>query len=190
MSSHSIATLRKSSRGVISKLVEEHLQHDLRDSDRDAFRKSASKLTRHAVFSSLLGLGLGVFMAFRIRSARTIIFNAFRGKKRPTRVQFADGRIGAFLYLPLVSSLELIPDITPMLKPTILGDVATYLFFSAGGLFLGGETGLLTGLYSATRTFPKGADARTRIKKAFRKSRVDFDEEGSGSVGGGGERFG
>ena len=79
--------------------------------------------------------------------------------------------------------MEPIPDITPMLKSTILGDVATYLFFSAAGLFLGGETGLLTGSYSASRTFSKGADVRARTEEVFRKLRVDFDEEGSGSVG-------
>lgn len=36
---------------------------------------------------------------------------------------------------------ESIPDITPLLKPTTLGDFATYFFASAGGLFLGGELG-------------------------------------------------
>jgi hypothetical protein len=37
--------------------------------------------------------------------------------------------------------LESIPDLTPLLKPTTLGDVATYFFASAGGLLLGGELG-------------------------------------------------
>lgn len=31
-----------------------------------------------------------------------------------------------------------------MLKPTTLGDFATYFFASAGGLFLGGELGKAT----------------------------------------------
>lgn len=37
--------------------------------------------------------------------------------------------------------LEVLPDITPLLKPTTFGDFATYFFASAGGLFLGGELG-------------------------------------------------
>lgn len=37
---------------------------------------------------------------------------------------------------------EPIPDLTPLLKPTTLGDVATYFFASLGGLFLGGELGM------------------------------------------------
>jgi hypothetical protein len=37
--------------------------------------------------------------------------------------------------------LEAIPDLTPLLKPTTLGDVATYFFASVGGLLLGGELG-------------------------------------------------
>jgi hypothetical protein len=32
--------------------------------------------------------------------------------------------------------------LTPLLKPTTLGDVATYFFASLGGLFLGGELGM------------------------------------------------
>lgn len=41
----------------------------------------------------------------------------------------------------LIGFLESIPDLTPLLKPSTLGDVATYFFASAGGLFLGGELG-------------------------------------------------
>ena len=37
--------------------------------------------------------------------------------------------------------VEAIPDLTPLLKPTTLGDFATYFLASAGGLFLGGELG-------------------------------------------------
>lgn len=40
--------------------------------------------------------------------------------------------------------LESIPDLTPLLKPTTLGDIATYFFATAGGLFLGGELGNIT----------------------------------------------
>lgn len=41
---------------------------------------------------------------------------------------------------------EAVPDITPLLKPSTLGDFATYFFASAGGLFLGGELGKCTPL--------------------------------------------
>jgi hypothetical protein len=41
----------------------------------------------------------------------------------------------------LICELEAIPDLTPLLKPTTVGDFATYCFASAGGLFLGGELG-------------------------------------------------
>ena len=65
------------------------------------------------------------------------------------------------------------PDITPLLKPTTLGDIATYTFFSAAGIFVGGETGLLTGVYSARRTISSDPAAKARIEKAFRRFRVD-----------------
>ena len=65
------------------------------------------------------------------------------------------------------------PDLTPMLKPSTFGDVAAYLFFSMGGLFLGGEVGLLTGSYSAQRSIMKDQESKARIEKAFRNFRID-----------------
>jgi hypothetical protein len=47
--------------------------------------------------------------------------------------------------------LEPIPDLTPLLKPTTLGDFATYFFASAGGLFLGGELGKHFQLMNGTK---------------------------------------
>jgi len=68
---------------------------------------------------------------------------------------------------------ESLPDLTPYLKPSTLGDVTAYFFFGAGGLFLGGETGLLTGSLSAGRTISKDPESRQRIEIAFRKFRAD-----------------
>src|SRR4051812_38313706 len=69
--------------------------------------------------------------------------------------------------------IEAIPDLTPMLKPSTYGDVAAYLFFSAGGLFIGGETGLLTGTWSAQRTILKDGESKARIERAFRRFKAD-----------------
>lgn len=65
------------------------------------------------------------------------MFAAFRASERPTAVKFASGRE------------EAIPDITELLKPTTLGDIATYTFFALGGVFVGGEVGVLTGSWRA-----------------------------------------
>ena len=78
---------------------------------------------------------------------------------------------GLVLMLPMYA--EAIPDISPFLKPSTLGDVATYCFFSAGGLFLGGETGLFTGSGSASRTITQDPESRARIETAFKKFRAD-----------------
>jgi hypothetical protein len=45
--------------------------------------------------------------------------------------------------------------------------------FSVGGLFLGGEIGLLTGTASASRTITKDPESRERIEKAFKNYRID-----------------
>jgi len=81
--------------------------------------------------------------------------------------------------------IEAIPDVTPLMKPSTLGDVATYFFFSAGGLFLGGETGLLTGSGSASRTISKDPETRARVETAFRKFRADVLRKEADALDGG-----
>lgn len=104
MSAESLALTRKNASEEIRKLAEEHFKHDLRESDRDTLMSAAGKVGTHATIGSLLGLGLGVFLAFRIRNSRTKMFNAFRTAEKPTHVKFADGREGTLhLYFDHVS---------------------------------------------------------------------------------------
>ncbi|MCJ1406126.1 hypothetical protein MMC19_000191 [Ptychographa xylographoides] len=162
MSSDSFAISRKGLSGDLKKLAEQHLKHDLNQADRDTLEAAASKFSTHIAVGSLIGLGLGIALAYRIRSQRVKIFDAFRTKQKPTHVKFADGRE------------EAIPDITPLLKPTTGGDIAAYAFFSIAGVFLGGETGALTGSTSAQRTITKDPESRARIGKAFKGFRADM----------------
>ncbi|KAF2431327.1 hypothetical protein EJ08DRAFT_696417 [Tothia fuscella] len=161
MTSEALAAFRKTHGQELAKLAEEHLKHDLQESDREILQRAASRFSTHATIGSILGLGLGALLAFRVRSARMRMFTAFKTKEKPTHVQFADGRT------------EAIPDVTRLVQPTVFGDIAAYFFFTAGGLFVGGETGLLTGSFAAGRTIMKDPDARQRIETAFRKFRAD-----------------
>lgn len=73
-----------------------------------------------------------------------------------------------------MSATEPIPDISAKLSsPSKWGDAATIFFFSLGGLFLGGETGALTGTVSASRAITKDPEAKARIEKAFKNYRID-----------------
>jgi hypothetical protein len=54
------------------------------------------------------------------------------------------------------------------------GEWATYFFFPLGGLFLGGETGFLTGSWSAARTVTEDPVRRDRIENAYRRFRIDY----------------
>ncbi|KAI4114253.1 MAG: hypothetical protein LQ338_008026 [Usnochroma carphineum] len=161
MSADSLALLRKNAGQDIRALAEEHFKHDLQDSDRDVLKSAAGKISTHLTVGSILGLGLGVLLAFRLRRTRLQMFEAFRAHEKPTHVKFADGRE------------EAIPDITPFMRPSALGDFAAYTFFGFGGLFLGGETGLLTGASSAGRTITRDPESRQRIETAFRRFRAD-----------------
>ena len=105
MSTDSFAVLRKNAGEDISKLAEEHFKHDLQDSDRDILKNAANKMGTHATVGSLLGLGLGLLLAFRIRRSRTQMFNAFRTAEKPTHVKFADGREGTYICFPALARL-------------------------------------------------------------------------------------
>ena len=82
---------------------------------------------------------------------------------------------------------EAIPDITPLVKPSIFGDVAAYMLFGTGGLFLGGETGLLTGTGSARRTIAGDVESSKRIEAAFAKFRAEVLRKEADELDGGGK---
>lgn len=144
----------------LAALAEEHLKHDLRQSDRDALRAAASTVNVYTTFGSFLGIGLGLFLAYRIRGNRTAMFNAFKTSERPTAIKFSDGR-------------EQPIDLSPLLKPTPLGDFATYMLLGSGGLFIGGELGLLTGSFRARQKINQDRESRERIQTAFRRFQAD-----------------
>ncbi|KAK5130331.1 hypothetical protein LTR08_002217 [Meristemomyces frigidus] len=165
MSSDSLAMFRKSLGPDLAQLAEEHLQHDLTQSDRDALTRAASTVSTHTTIGSALGLTLGLALAYRLRAARIATFAHFRAHRavdQPIAVRFANGRE------------EAIPDLTPLLRPSSIGDIATYAFLGIGGLFLGGETGLVTGSFQARRGVLNGdRESRDRIQGAFRRFQAD-----------------
>jgi len=63
--------------------------------------------------------------------------------------------------------------VTEFVRPTSLGDLAALFFFTAGGLFVGGETGLLTGSFAAGSLVTKDPEARARIDTAFRNFKAE-----------------
>ncbi|OQE00199.1 hypothetical protein PENVUL_c056G06494 [Penicillium vulpinum] len=159
--SESVAILRQGRSDELSRLADEHLQHDLQASDRDKLNAAASSISLWTTVGSAVGVSLGLLAAIRLRGSRKAFFSAIRAQERPTKVIFEDGRS------------ESIPDLTPLLKPTTLGDIATYFFASAGGLLLGGELGFAGGVATGTRTITKDPESKKRIETAFRKFRAD-----------------
>jgi len=66
----------------------------LQESDRDKLKSAASTVSTYATIGSVVGLGLGVFLAYRLRANRTAMFQAFKTAEKPTEVRFANGRSG------------------------------------------------------------------------------------------------
>jgi hypothetical protein len=94
MSIDSLAISRKNASHELAQLAEEHMSHDLQQSDRDALNDASKKFGTYTTIGSLVGLGLGALLAVRVRRARTEYFKAFRAIEKPTHVKFADGREG------------------------------------------------------------------------------------------------
>jgi hypothetical protein len=66
----------------------------LQESDREALKSAARKVYTHTIIGSALGLGLGLYLAYRLRTNRLQLFEAFKAAEKPTHVQFANGRTG------------------------------------------------------------------------------------------------
>lgn len=95
MSIESLAAFRRTGRSNdLAQLAEKHLEHDLQDSDREILQQSVAKVGTHATLGSIVGLGLGILFAYRLRRGRANAFKALRAAEKPTHVQFADGKIG------------------------------------------------------------------------------------------------
>ena len=103
------------------------------------------------------------------------MFNAFKASEKPTAVRFAGGRE------------EAIPDVTPLMRPSTFGDIATYSLLGAGGLFFGGETGLLTGTFRARSQIGNDRESRERIETAFRRFQADALRKQADALEGGRE---
>lgn len=97
------AAFRTSPNEDLAKIGEEHMQKDLKPEDRALLRNAANKVTTHATVGSLLGLGLGIALAYRIRSNQVALYNAMKVVSRPTEVIFANGARGMFAFCPLQS---------------------------------------------------------------------------------------
>eukprot|EP01113_Clastostelium_recurvatum_P007130 TRINITY_DN132_c0_g1_i2.p1 TRINITY_DN132_c0_g1~~TRINITY_DN132_c0_g1_i2.p1 ORF type:complete len:181 (+),score=38.35 TRINITY_DN132_c0_g1_i2:91-633(+) len=161
MSTDSFAMMRKHVGKEFADLAEQHYKHDLTQGDRDTLQSAAAKVGMASTIGSVLGLGVGMILAYRVRSMRTRMFQTFRAAEKPTHVQFEGGRT------------EAIPDVTPLLRPSLIGDVAAFSFFGLGGAFLFGELGLLGGSALAKRDLTKDAETKRRIENAFKNFRVD-----------------
>ena len=98
MSFDSFALSRKNPSHELAQLAEEHMKHDLQQSDRDALNDASKKFRTFTAIGSLVGLGLGALLAVRVRRARMDYFKAFRAIEKPTHVKFADGREGKLFH--------------------------------------------------------------------------------------------
>ncbi|KAK6579874.1 hypothetical protein PZA11_007582 [Diplocarpon coronariae] len=160
MSLESLAISRQNASTELAQLAEEHMKHDLRQSDRDALNNAAQKFGTFTTVGSLVGLGLGVALAFRVRRSRAEFFKAFRAIEKPTHVQFAGGRTGAAGYHAALEADD-------------SGRRGSLHAVLNRGLFLGGELGLLAGSYSARRTITSDSESKARIEKAFKAFKAD-----------------
>eukprot|EP00026_Physarum_polycephalum_P018374 Phypoly_transcript_19935.p1 GENE.Phypoly_transcript_19935~~Phypoly_transcript_19935.p1 ORF type:complete len:184 (+),score=23.69 Phypoly_transcript_19935:91-642(+) len=158
----SLALMRNGPHKAYAQLAEDHLQHDLNADERAILEKAAGKVSMHVTVGSLVGIGLGLALAFRLRQSAVRIFQTVKRAEKPIAFQYKDGHT------------EPLPDMDALMRgPSTLSTVLTATLFSVGGLFLGGEIGTMTGLWSAKSTLNHDPVARGRIEKAFRNFQAD-----------------
>jgi hypothetical protein len=56
----------------------------LQETDKKTLVSAAGKVQTHALIGSLVGVGLGAFLAIRLRSNRQKLFSAFKAAEKPT----------------------------------------------------------------------------------------------------------
>ncbi|XPS77119.1 hypothetical protein M3J09_009155 [Ascochyta lentis] len=76
--SEALAVFRSSPSKDLKQLSEEHLQHDLNQEDRNLLKRAGGRVSTHAGIASLVGVGLGIYCASRLRAMRLAYFNAFK----------------------------------------------------------------------------------------------------------------
>ncbi|KAI1438597.1 hypothetical protein GGR50DRAFT_703795 [Xylaria sp. CBS 124048] len=178
-----LSALRQSGQqDELAQLATKHAEHDLEPSDRETLKTATKRIATFTTIGSFVGLGLGLYASFRLRRLRLDMFNAFRAAEKPSYVVFQNGRQDKHLRTakkPTITNhpsylTEAIPDTTPFIRPTMIGDAAAFFFFAFGGSVLGGETGLLAGSFAASRAINKDPAGRERIEKAYRMLKVDI----------------
>lgn len=97
-------------------LAQTHFQNDLTSDDRDVLVSAAATLQRYAAVGSLVGIGVGCLLAYRVRALRRNWFVEFQtrmvGRDRPRRLVFESGKDGMsciffFFFFLLPSSFSL-----------------------------------------------------------------------------------
>ena len=96
MVTDSLALFRSNRSKDLHKLAEEHLEHEfvllkppsnanrvlqhtsLQTKDREILRRAGRKLSTHVGLGSLVGIGLGLYGAYKLRNMRLAYFNAFK----------------------------------------------------------------------------------------------------------------
>lgn len=182
----------------LAALAQTHFQNDLTQEDRDVLTSAGATLGRYATIGSLVGVGVGCLLAYRVRALRRNWFVEFQrtmGQDRPRRVVFESGKDCTFQtsrlvtfhrhFFPVairrwweslianIATIVEIPDITDKIAPSKVGDLAAYTLLGIGGLFLGGETGLLTGSAVASRRVQRDEARVRRVREAYRRFKVE-----------------
>lgn len=96
---HAIAALRRGRNGQLAELAEiaeKHFQQDMSPEDRQVLKKATNKVSIYTSVGTALGIGAGLFLAFRFRQARIRTWESFKAREKPVAVRFADGREGQF----------------------------------------------------------------------------------------------
>lgn len=91
----SLAAFRKHTQhDELAQLAESHFKNDLTADDKEVLKGAAGTISLHSSIGSVVGLGLGCLLAYRVRSLRKSWFTQFQASDAPRQVIYASGKTG------------------------------------------------------------------------------------------------
>ncbi|KAK6533619.1 hypothetical protein TWF694_002555 [Orbilia ellipsospora] len=129
--------------------------------DRQFLNDMDRKISGPVRTASLIGLSVGLFLAFRQRRGVMRAYRALRQEHRATTITFSNGAV------------QTLADVSMAPKPSRLGGLFTYTLLGFGGWLTGSTVGMWRARGVKERIMAEHPEVYKRIRKAERRSIVE-----------------
>ncbi|KAF3902788.1 hypothetical protein AA313_de0204903 [Arthrobotrys entomopaga] len=129
--------------------------------DRQFMAEMDRKISKPIRTGTLIGLSIGLLLAFRQRRAVTRAYKALRQEHHATTITFSNGVV------------QTLADVSMAPKPSLFGGLLTYMVLGFGGSIVGSSFGMWRATGVRERVMAEHPEVYKRIRKAERRSIVE-----------------